>query len=84
MANKKTTNLTSDLIATKGKANPPSDMKVRAPSLNEVDDSASHIPLNFRVTADFRRRFRTFAATHDLKLNELLQLAFDDYEKRHR
>lgn len=41
------------------------------------------MPLNFRVSADLRRRFRVFAANHDLKLNELLRLAFDEYEKRH-
>jgi len=39
-------------------------------------------PLNFRVSKDFRRRFREYAARHDLKLNELLMRVFDDYAKR--
>jgi hypothetical protein len=46
-------------------------------------DEANNEPLNFRVTAEFRRRFRMFAAAHDLKLNELLRRAFDEYEQRH-
>ena len=40
-------------------------------------------PLNFRIPASFRREFRTYAATHDLKLNELLRLCFEAY-RRHR
>ena len=36
-------------------------------------------PLNFRIPASFRREFRTYAATHDLKLNELLRLCFEAY-----
>jgi hypothetical protein len=50
----------------------------------DADIEANNVPLNFRVTADLRRRFRMFAASHDLKLNELLRLAFDEYEKTHR
>jgi hypothetical protein len=30
-----------------------------------------------------RRRFKTYAAAHDMKLNELLRRAFDEYEQRH-
>jgi hypothetical protein len=40
------------------------------------------LPLNFRVPADFRRAFKTYAAQHDLKLNELLRLSFDSYRKQ--
>ena len=36
-------------------------------------------PLNFRISADFRRSFKTYAARHDLKLNELLVRSFDTY-----
>lgn len=39
-------------------------------------------PLNFRISASFRREFRTYAATHDLKLNELLRLFFDAYRRQ--
>jgi hypothetical protein len=41
-------------------------------------------PLNFRIPASFRREFRTYAATHDLKLNELLRLCFDAYRRQQR
>ncbi len=33
-------------------------------------------PLNFRVPETFRREFKTYAAQHDMKLNELLRLSF--------
>ena len=39
-------------------------------------------PLNFRIPASFRREFRTYAATHDLKLNELLRLCFEAYRRQ--
>ena len=34
-------------------------------------------PLNFRVPMEFRRRFRRYAADHDMKLNEVLYRAFE-------
>ena len=39
------------------------------------------MPLNFRISAPFRREFKTYAATHDLKLNELLRRCFESYRK---
>jgi hypothetical protein len=39
-------------------------------------------PLNFRVSASFRREFKTYAAAHDLKLNELLVKCFESYRKQ--
>ena len=39
--------------------------------------------LAFKVPPDFRKRFRQRAVMADLKLNELLRLAFDEYEKQH-
>jgi hypothetical protein len=38
-------------------------------------------PLNFRVAAGFRREFKTYAARHDLKLNELLRRSFETYRR---
>ncbi len=38
-------------------------------------------PLNFRVSAAFRREFKTYAARHDLKLNELLRRGFEAYRQ---
>jgi len=33
-------------------------------------------PLNFKVPEEFRREFKTYAAQHNMKLNELLFHAF--------
>ena len=83
MATKKTADLTG-LVATKGSAAPVADMPSRSIKPVPVEaDEANNVPLNFRVTAELRRRFRMFAAAHDLKLNELLRRAFDEYEQRH-
>lgn len=41
------------------------------------------LPLNFRVPAAFRREFKTYAAGHDLKLNELLRRSFEAYRRQH-
>ena len=81
MAAKKTADL-SGLVATKGQAAPVANVPARSAAPAE-EAEANNVPLNFRVSADLRRRFRVFAANHDLKLNELLRLAFDEYEKRH-
>ena len=83
MAAKKPSADLSGLVATKGGAAPIADMPPRVMPA-EVTEEANNVPLNFRVTASLRRRFRLFAAAHDLKLNELLRLAFDDYEQRHK
>ena len=39
-------------------------------------------PLNFRVPAGFRREFKTYAAQHDLKHNELLRRSFEAYRRQ--
>ena len=33
-------------------------------------------PLNFKVSEEFRREFKTYAAQHNMKLNQLLFNAF--------
>ena len=81
MAAKKPADL-SGLVATKGQAAPVANVPARSAAPAE-EAEANNVPQNFRVSADLRRRFRVFAANHDLKLNELLRLAFDEYEKRH-
>lgn len=78
MAAKKTGNLSSGLIATKGSAVPVPDVTGRQ---SEVPISAASAPLNFKVDDDFRRRFRLRAAEHDLKLNELLRECFASWER---
>ena len=48
------------------------------------EKEANLAPLNFRIPASFRREFKTYAATHDLKLNELLRRSFEAYRKQQR
>lgn len=38
--------------------------------------SSGSTPLNFKVPLDFRREFKTYAAQHNKKLNQLLYEAF--------
>jgi hypothetical protein len=64
------------------KAPPRASARKPAPQ-GEVKE-ANLTPLNFRVGASFRREFRTYAATHDLKLNELLHLCFEAYRRQQR
>src|SRR3954452_6199543 len=46
------------------------------------EKEANLAPLNFRISASFRREFKTYAAHHDLKLNELLRLCFEVYRRQ--
>lgn len=84
MATKKTSPDLSALVATKGAATPTKDMPTRTVSEVAKNDESKGTgePLNFRVPAEFRRRFKTYAAQHDMKLNELLYKAFDAYAKK--
>lgn len=43
---------------------------------NAGPDLTKVSPLNFKVSADFRREFKTYAAQHNKKLNQLLYEAF--------
>lgn len=88
---KKPAALSADLIAPKGGAKPPTDMPTRSLAISDQESSAANragegerglMPLNFRVSAAFRREFKTYAAQHDLKLNELLRLSFDAYRRQ--
>ena len=79
---KKTPPLSSGLVATKGKAAVGVDATPRHMEVQPTS-SGSSSPLNFKVDADFRRRFRQRAAEADLKLNELLRQALDAWEEKH-
>ena len=82
---KKPAALSSSLVAIKGTAAPVHDMPTRSAAIAAPakDEETGPMPLNFRVSADFRRAFKTFAAKNDLKLNALLRLSFDAYRKQH-
>jgi len=73
----------SDLVATKGAAAPPAGTQVRSAARKQKATEPNDAPLNFRVSADLKRRFRMFAAANDMKLNELLRKAFEEYEAKH-
>jgi hypothetical protein len=87
----KTPELTAGLVAIKGAAAPAADMPGRsvAPvsSLaatqldSEGEGREEQVPLNFRVATSFRREFKTYAASHDMKLNRLLRECFKAYRQ---
>ena len=81
MASKKTADLSSSLVAVKGKAAPTADATGRQPEAQPAQ-AAGTAPLNFKVAPEFRRRFRQRAAAADLKLNALLREALDAWEEK--
>ena len=84
--------LSASLLAVKGAAVPAPDMKPREAEptpeptpdvvVEQDEGDGNNAPLNFRVSAAFRREFKTFAAQNDLKLNELLRRSFDVYKSQ--
>ncbi len=82
--------LSANLVAVKGMALPTSDMLTRAGQPTEVPRAVKVervkgeelVPLNFRIPATFRRAFKTYAAEHDMKLNELLRHCFNAYREQ--
>lgn len=83
MASKKTADLSSSLVAVKGKATPSADAIGRQPEARPAQATGT-APLNFKVAPEFRRRFRQCAAEADLKLNELLREALEAWEEKRR
>lgn len=55
----------------------------RATLKADKPDADKPIPLNFKVPADFRREFKTYAAQHNKKLNQLLYEAFAALRAQH-
>jgi len=82
--------LSANLVAVKGAAVPAHDGSARAapptPSSTPANPARVKneelVPLNFRIPATFRRAFKTYAAEHDMKLNELLRHCFDAYRQQ--
>ena len=88
---KKTVPNLSGLVTVKGEAKPIANMPTRSAEeveTNEVGhtikETINDTPLNFKVSADFRKRFKAFAVNNDLKQYELLILAFEEYVKNHQ
>ncbi len=82
MPSKKAADLSSSLVAVKGKAGPSADATGRRPESSSALSPAVSAPLNFKVDTEFRRRFRQRAAEADLKLNELLREALEAWEQK--
>jgi hypothetical protein len=64
----------NDLIS--AKARPVSATRQRG-----VVPSDELIPLQFKMSPEFVREFKIQAASHDMKLNELLKACFDAFMK---
>jgi hypothetical protein len=92
MPKPKVADLSSGLVAVKGRAAPPPDAPARVAELSPPARRGRQghakqagptreeiVPLNFRIPASLRRAFKTYAAQHDMKLNELLRVAFEAY-----
>ena len=41
------------------------------------------VPMNFKVSSEFARDFKVYAAMHDLKLVDLLKASFEQYKESH-
>ena len=54
----------------------PAKRKRPAAETSAVEPVIKGAPLNFKVSADFRREFKTYAAQHNKKLNQLLYESF--------
>ncbi len=44
--------------------------------------SSEFVDMSFKVTADFRKEFKTYAVINNISMKELLERAFNDYIKR--
>ena len=67
LPNSKPADLAPHLIGTKGNVERP-------------QTGTSNEPLTFKVSAEFKRRFRMAAADRGIRLNELLVQAFEAWE----
>jgi hypothetical protein len=65
------------------KARNPRKEAARATTKDADPEPAKTAPLNFKVSADFRREFKTYAAQHNKKLNQLLYEAFAALKATH-
>jgi len=88
MSSKKSADLSSSLVAVKGRQRSGQPFRRRhGPQAGGIPrlvpgERPADAPLNFKVDADFRRRFRQRAAEADLKLNELLREALEAWEQK--
>ena len=73
---KKLAGIGADMIGDRPSSHPDAGEATFTPGVGKAATQYG-VNLNFRVPAEFRRRFRGYAASHDLKLNEVLVRAFE-------
>ncbi len=60
--------------------------KGKAPTISNNNLSkpaqADLVPLNFKVSPEFARDFKVYAAMHSMKLVELLKTSFEEYKDK--
>lgn len=49
----------------------------------ERQDSGDYTDLNFKVSAEFKKEFKIFAAEYGLKQKEVLERAFEELKKNY-
>ncbi|HHM21114.1 MAG TPA: hypothetical protein ENJ20_03725 [Bacteroidetes bacterium] len=63
------------------KGTPPPDFAA-GNNLNRAPDGDLRA-LNFKVRAEFKREFKTYATSNDMSMVQLLQECFEYYKNRH-
>jgi hypothetical protein len=67
-------------IRTATKGAPPMEIDASR-NLTKAEDT-DLMPMNFKVPADFKRTFKTYAAQMDISMVDLLQRCFEYYKDR--
>lgn len=52
-----------------------------ADNLNKPEPSEL-VPMNFKVSAEFRKKYRTLAAMHDVSMTDILKESFELYRQQ--
>lgn len=66
----------------KGKGDPPKPEKATQTGNLEKGGNQELKPMNFKVPAEFRKEFRTYASELDISMVELLRRCFDAYKSK--
>lgn len=71
------------------KVPPPKKQREAPPALEETHQNLEKTPpletetLNFKVSAEFKREYKVYAASRDKTMIELLQESYQLYKERH-
>lgn len=67
--------------AKKRKGLPPAEVAASI-NLSKVSDTDT-VAMNFKVSAEFRKNMKQYAAELGISMTDLLTMAFEEYKKRH-